>query len=129
MNNTLAPVLLAPSAFDHLYLGGASIASLGGNEPSLCRPEERLGSTVSRWCEPENGLTTRRFGVDGATDGHLNLGFDTALDMVRPDTVSDSDIETLISRPKPASPTDPGLKALMPIAPDGPQPVEWDQGP
>jgi mannose-6-phosphate isomerase len=46
-------------------------------------------------------LEWRDFNIDGATDGHLGLGFDVALGAIRPDALSDADLERLVVRGTP----------------------------
>ncbi len=43
-------------------------------------------------------LEWRDFDIDGAADGHLGLGFDVAIGAIRPDALSDADIERLVMR-------------------------------
>lgn len=41
------------------------------------------------------------FEIDGAVDGHLNLGFDVAIGAIRPDGLSDAELERLVTRTDP----------------------------
>jgi len=56
------PLLLTPNPLPHFYRGGARIEAFRGLVPTptagdLRRPEELLGSTVSRWGGGDTGLT------------------------------------------------------------------------
>ena len=55
------------------------------------------------------------FKVDGLADGHLGLGFPTALGAVRTDALSTSDVDELVRR---AALPDDGIRALLPPAAD-----------
>ena len=55
---TVTPLVLAPNTFDHFYRGGRHIAELRGSTPGTHRPEEWLGSVVTRFGESVLGLTT-----------------------------------------------------------------------
>ena len=55
MNPT--PIVLPPNAFDHFYRGGRRLAAFRGTEPHTHRPEEWLGSTVTRAGHDSAGLT------------------------------------------------------------------------
>lgn len=54
---TAIPFALAPNTFDHFYRGGRHIAELRGSPPGTHRPEEWLGSVVTRFGESVLGLT------------------------------------------------------------------------
>ncbi len=54
----MRPFLLPPNTFDHFYRGGSRIAELRGSPVGTHRPEEWLGSVVTRFGEPTTGLTT-----------------------------------------------------------------------
>lgn len=43
-------------------------------------------------------LEWRDFDIDGATDGHLGLGFDVAIGAIRPDAMTNADLERLVVR-------------------------------
>lgn len=47
-------------------------------------------------------LEWRDFDLDGARDGHLGLGFDVALGAIRPDALTDADLDRLVTRATPA---------------------------
>lgn len=47
-------------------------------------------------------LEWRDFDIDGATDGHLGLGFDVAIGAIRPDALTDADLERLVVRATPS---------------------------
>lgn len=53
-----APVLLPPNQFPHFYRGGARIGALRGGPGGPMRPEEWIGSTVTRFGEQRSGLST-----------------------------------------------------------------------
>lgn len=53
-----APVLLPPNQFPHFYRGGDRIGELRGGPGGPMRPEEWLGSTVTRFGEETSGLST-----------------------------------------------------------------------
>ncbi|NNC80514.1 MAG: hypothetical protein HKN94_10220 [Acidimicrobiales bacterium] len=53
----MTPFVLPPNTFDHFYRGGRHIAELRRSAPGAKRPEEWLGSVVSRFGESELGLT------------------------------------------------------------------------
>ena len=55
------------------------------------------------------------FEVDGLADGHLGLGFPTALGAVRTDALSTADVDELVRR---AALPDDGIRALLPPAAD-----------
>ena len=55
------------------------------------------------------------FAIDGRVDGHLGLGFDTALDAVRTDAVSAADLDRLVQRA--ASPSG-DARRLLPAGAD-----------
>lgn len=52
-----APALLPPNQFDHFYRGGDRIGALRGGPGGPMRPEEWLGSTVTRFGETRAGLS------------------------------------------------------------------------
>ena len=52
-----APVLLPPNQFPHFYRGGDRIGALRGGPGGPMRPEEWLGSTVTRFGEAQSGLS------------------------------------------------------------------------
>jgi len=54
----MEPFRLPPNTFDHFYRGGSRIAELRGSPVGTHRPEEWLGSVVTRFGEPTNGLTS-----------------------------------------------------------------------
>ncbi len=54
----MRPVFLPPNTFDHFYRGGSRIAEFRGSPVGTHRPEEWLGSVVTRFGEPFLGLTT-----------------------------------------------------------------------
>ncbi|MFW2332984.1 class I mannose-6-phosphate isomerase [Ilumatobacter sp.] len=54
----MEPFLLPPNTFDHFYRGGSRIAELRNSPIGTHRPEEWLGSVVTRFGEPTNGLTS-----------------------------------------------------------------------
>ncbi len=54
----MTPFILPPNTFDHFYRGGRHIAELRGSPPGTHRPEEWLGSVVTRFGESAMGLTT-----------------------------------------------------------------------
>lgn len=54
---TVKPLVLPPNTFDHFYRGGRHIAELRGSPPGTHRPEEWLGSVVTRFGESTLGLT------------------------------------------------------------------------
>ena len=54
----MTPVFLQPNTFDHFYRGGSRIAGLRGSPAGTHRPEEWLGSVVTRFGEPTLGLTS-----------------------------------------------------------------------
>ena len=54
----MTPFILPPNTFDHFYRGGRHIAGLRGSPPGTHRPEEWLGSVVTRFGESAMGLTT-----------------------------------------------------------------------
>lgn len=58
-----SPIVLPPGTFDHFYRGGAQLAALRGTEAFTHRPEEWLGSTVTRAGHSTTGLTL----VDGTS--------------------------------------------------------------
>lgn len=60
-------------------------------------------------------LEWRDFNIDGATDGHLGLGFDVAIGAIRPDALSDAELERLVVRA--ASPTAPTENTVMSVMP------------
>jgi mannose-6-phosphate isomerase len=53
-----APLLLPPNQFPHFYRGGDRIGALRGGPGGPLRPEEWIGSTVTRFGEPSAGLST-----------------------------------------------------------------------
>jgi len=53
-----APLLLPPNQFPHFYRGGDRIGSLRGGPGGPLRPEEWIGSTVTRFGEATDGLST-----------------------------------------------------------------------
>lgn len=55
---TLQPTILAPSSFDHFYRGGAQLAAFRGTAAASHRPEEWLGSTVTRAGRATDGLSS-----------------------------------------------------------------------
>ena len=52
-----APVLLPPNQFPHFYRGGDRIGALRGGPGGPMRPEEWIGSTVTRFGEARSGLS------------------------------------------------------------------------
>ena len=52
-----APVLLPPNQFAHFYRGGDRIGALRGGPGGPMRPEEWIGSTVTRFGEVRSGLS------------------------------------------------------------------------
>lgn len=54
----LRPVLLPPNQFDHFYRGGDRIGRLRGGPGGPMRPEEWIGSAVTRFGEARSGLST-----------------------------------------------------------------------
>lgn len=54
---TPTPAVLAPNTFDHFYVGGAQLAAFRGIEQASHRPEEWIGSTVTRHGHTTLGLT------------------------------------------------------------------------
>ena len=52
-----APVLLPPNQFPHFYRGGDRIGALRGGPGGPLRPEEWIGSTVTRFGEESSGLS------------------------------------------------------------------------
>ena len=54
---TPSPTILPPGSFDHFYRGGTQLAAFRGTEDFTHRPEEWLGSTVTRAGHDTNGLT------------------------------------------------------------------------
>jgi len=52
-----APVLLPPNQFPHFYRGGDRIGALRGGPGGPMRPEEWIGSTVTRAGEENSGLS------------------------------------------------------------------------
>ena len=60
-------------------------------------------------------LEWRDFDIDGAKDGHLGLGFNVAIGAIRPDALTDADLERLVVR---AASSDTrannSLRAVMP---------------
>ena len=54
---TLLPVLLPPNQFPHFYRGGDRIGALRGGPGGPMRPEEWIGSTVTRFGEELSGLS------------------------------------------------------------------------
>ena len=52
-----APALLPPNQFPHFYRGGDRIGALRGGPGGPLRPEEWLGSTVTRFGEERSGLS------------------------------------------------------------------------
>jgi len=52
-----APTLLPPNQFPHFYRGGDRIGALRGGPGGPMRPEEWIGSTVSRFGEERSGLS------------------------------------------------------------------------
>lgn len=52
-----SPVLLPPNQFPHFYRGGDRIGALRGGPGGPMRPEEWLGSTVTRFGEETSGLS------------------------------------------------------------------------
>lgn len=54
----LRPVLLPPNQFDHFYRGGDRIGRLRGGPGGPMRPEEWIGSTVTRFGQARSGLST-----------------------------------------------------------------------
>jgi mannose-6-phosphate isomerase len=46
-------------------------------------------------------LEWRDFNIDGTTDGHLGLGFDVAIGAIRPDALTDAELERLVARGTP----------------------------
>ena len=57
MVSTLAPIVLPVNQIDHQYLGGDKIGALRNGPGGPRRPEEWLGSTVSRFGQSEQGCT------------------------------------------------------------------------
>ena len=51
------PVLLPPNQFPHFYRGGDRIGALRGGPGGPMRPEDWIGSTVTRFGEQESGLS------------------------------------------------------------------------
>lgn len=51
------PQLLPPNQFDHFYRGGDRIGALRGGPGGPNRPEEWLGSTITRFGHDEDGLS------------------------------------------------------------------------
>jgi len=54
----MEPFRLPPNTFDHFYRGGSRIAELRNSPVGSHRPEEWLGSVVTRFGEPTDGLTS-----------------------------------------------------------------------
>ena len=54
---TLPPVLLPTNQFPHFYRGGDRIGALRGGPGGPMRPEEWIGSTVTRFGEELSGLS------------------------------------------------------------------------
>jgi mannose-6-phosphate isomerase len=52
-----APLLLPPNQFPHFYRGGDRIGALRGGPGGPMRPEEWIGSTVTRFGEVRSGLS------------------------------------------------------------------------
>lgn len=71
-------------------------------------------------------LEWRDFDIDGATDGHLGLGFDVAIGAIRPDALTDADLEKLLVRA--ASPGKPNENAVVSAMPSEADPYfrAWD---
>jgi len=63
----LPPVLLPTNQFPHFYRGGDRIGALRGGPGGPMRPEEWIGSTVTRFGEELSGLT----GLSELPDGRL----------------------------------------------------------
>jgi mannose-6-phosphate isomerase len=63
----LPPVLLPTNQFPHFYRGGDRIGALRGGPGGPMRPEEWIGSTVTRFGEELSGLT----GLSRLPDGRL----------------------------------------------------------
>lgn len=57
MTSTPGPVLLPPNQFPHFYRGGDKIGALRGGPGGPMRPEEWIGSTVTRFGEMKSGLS------------------------------------------------------------------------
>lgn len=57
MIETVGPVLLPPNQFPHFYRGGDRIGALRGGPGGPMRPEEWIGSTVTRFGEQTSGLS------------------------------------------------------------------------
>lgn len=53
----LPPLSLPPNQFPHFYRGGSRIGALRGGPGGPMRPEEWIGSTVTRFGERESGLS------------------------------------------------------------------------
>ena len=53
----IGPQLLPPNQFDHFYRGGDRIGALRGGPGGPNRPEEWLGSTVTRFGQDQSGLS------------------------------------------------------------------------
>ncbi len=56
-SSTSRPVLLPPNQFPHFYRGGDRIGALRGGPGGPMRPEEWIGSTVTRAGEEQSGLS------------------------------------------------------------------------
>ena len=60
-------------------------------------------------------LEWRDFDIDGATDGHLGLGFDVAIGAIRPEALTDADVEKLVARATPSQgQTEDTVVSVMP---------------
>lgn len=57
MSRDDAPMLLPPNQFPHFYRGGDRIGALRGGPGGPMRPEEWIGSTVTRFGEVRSGLS------------------------------------------------------------------------
>lgn len=57
MSHTSRPILLPPNQFPHFYRGGDRIGALRGGPGGPMRPEEWIGSTVTRAGEEASGLS------------------------------------------------------------------------
>jgi mannose-6-phosphate isomerase len=66
-SRALPPVLLPTNQFPHFYRGGDRIGALRGGPGGPMRPEEWIGSTVTRFGEELSGLT----GLSELPDGRL----------------------------------------------------------
>jgi mannose-6-phosphate isomerase len=59
-------------------------------------------------------LEWRGFQVDGARDGHLGLGFDTALGCIRRTAVGADELAGLVRKTAAVAPSRPGVRSLVP---------------